>query len=58
MDITFIDGDLALMLLASLPDEYKHLETTLLYGRNEVDQISLKEVCSALYSYEQRKKER
>lgn len=58
MDDTFVDGDLALMLLASFPYEYEHLETTRLYGRNEVDEISLKEVCSALYSYEQRKKEK
>ncbi|PHT51481.1 hypothetical protein CQW23_11228 [Capsicum baccatum] len=55
MDVTFSDGDMALMLLSSLPDEYEHLETTLLHGN---DEISLKEVCSALYSYEQRKREK
>nr|XP_016451214.1 PREDICTED: uncharacterized protein LOC107775923 [Nicotiana tabacum] len=49
MDVTFSDGDMALMLLSSLFDEYEHLETTLLYGN---DEVSLKEVCSALYSYE------
>ena len=55
MDVTFTDGDMVLMLLSSLPDEFEHLETTLLHGNNEV---SLKEVCSALYSYEQRKREK
>ena len=54
MDVTFTDGDMALMLLSSLPDEFEHLEMTLLHGNGEV---SLKEVCSALYSYEQRKRE-
>ena len=49
MDVTFEDEDLALMLLGSLLDEYEHLETTLLHGKKEV---SLKEVCYALYSYE------
>ena len=55
MDVTFTDGDMALMLLSSLPDEFEHLETTLLHGN---DGVSLKEVCSALYSYEQRKREK
>ena len=55
MDATFDDGDLALMLLGSLSDEYEHLETTLLHGN---DEVSLREVCSALYSYEQRKREK
>lgn len=55
MDTTYDDGDLALMLLASLHDEYEHLETTLLHGN---DEVSLREVCSALYSYEQRKREK
>ena len=53
MDVTFTDGDMALMLLSSLPDEFEHLETTLLHGN---DEVSLKEFCSALYSYEQRKR--
>ena len=55
MDVTFTDGDMALMLLSSLPDEFEHLETTLLHGN---DEVSLKEVCSALYSYEQRNTEK
>uniref|UniRef100_A0A3Q7GJ81 Reverse transcriptase Ty1/copia-type domain-containing protein n=1 Tax=Solanum lycopersicum TaxID=4081 RepID=A0A3Q7GJ81_SOLLC len=55
MDVTFTDRDMALMLLSSLPDEFEHLETTLLHGN---DGVSLKEVCSALYSYEQRKREK
>ncbi|KAH0776445.1 hypothetical protein KY290_007856 [Solanum tuberosum] len=55
MDVTFTDGDMALMLLSSLPDEFEHLETTLLHGN---DEVSLKEVYSALYCYEQRKREK
>ena len=55
MDVTFTDGDMTLMLLSSLLDEFEHLETTLLHGN---DEVSLKEVCSALYSYEQRKREK
>ncbi|KAL4291216.1 hypothetical protein GQ457_14G001800 [Hibiscus cannabinus] len=53
MDEAFKDEDLALMLLTSLPDEFEHLETTLLHGK---DEVTLKEVISALYSYELRKK--
>ncbi|GMI79054.1 hypothetical protein HRI_001574700 [Hibiscus trionum] len=53
MDETFKDEDLALMLLSSLPDEFEHLETTLLHGK---DEVTLKEVTAALYSYELRKK--
>ena len=55
MDETFKDEDLALMLLVSLPEEFEFLETTLLHGRSD---ISLSEVCAALYSYEQRKKDK
>ena len=55
MDETFKDEDLALMLLGSLPEEFEFLETTLLHGRSD---ISLSEVCAALYSYEQRKKDK
>ncbi|XP_015163237.1 uncharacterized protein [Solanum tuberosum] len=40
MDVTFMDGDMALMLLSSLSDEFEHLETTLLHGN---DEVSLKE---------------
>ncbi|KAE8717034.1 cytochrome P450 71A9-like [Hibiscus syriacus] len=53
MDETFKDEDLALMLLSSLPDEFEHLETTLLHGK---DNITLKDITVALYSYELRKK--
>ncbi|KAG8479661.1 hypothetical protein CXB51_029443 [Gossypium anomalum] len=55
MDETFKDEDLALMLLGSLPEEFEFLETTLLHGKSD---ISLSEVCAALYSYEQRKKDK
>jgi len=40
------------MLLSSLPDEFEHLETTLLHGK---ENVSLDAVCSALYSHELRK---
>ena len=53
LDVTFSDEDLALMLLSSIPDEFEHLETTLLHGK---DDVSLVVVCAALYSYELRKK--
>ena len=52
LDVKFEDEDLALMLLSSLPDEFEHLETTLLHGK---ENVSLYAVCSALYSHELRK---
>ncbi|KAG8492732.1 hypothetical protein CXB51_010465 [Gossypium anomalum] len=55
MDETFKDEDLDLMLLGSLPEEFEFSETTLLHGKND---ISLSEVCTALYSYELRKKDK
>ncbi|KAL5865755.1 hypothetical protein ACOSQ3_003269 [Xanthoceras sorbifolium] len=55
LDETFKDEDLALMLLASLPDEYDHLITSLLIGK---DKVSFDEVCTALYSHEIRKKDK
>ena len=55
MDVTFTDGDMALMLLSSLPDDFEHLETNLLHGN---DEVFIKELCSALYSYKQRKREK
>ncbi|KAG8503986.1 hypothetical protein CXB51_002302 [Gossypium anomalum] len=55
MDETFKDEDLALMLLGSLPEEFEFLETTLLHGKSD---ISLSKVCAALYSYEQRQKDK
>ncbi|KAE8696421.1 GDSL esterase/lipase APG [Hibiscus syriacus] len=53
MDETFKDEDLTLMLLSSLPDEFEHLETTLLHGK---DNVTLKDITATLYSYELRKK--
>ena len=50
-DVKFEDGDLALMLLSSLLDEFEHLEITLLHGK---ENVSLDVVCSALYSHELR----
>jgi len=55
LDEEFKDEDLALMLLSSLPDEFEHLETTLLHGK---ENVSLDAVCSALYSYELRQHEK
>lgn len=55
LDETFKDEDLALMLLASLPDEYDHLITALLIGK---DKVSFDEVCTALYSHEIRRKDK
>ena len=55
LDEEFKDEDLALMLLSSLPDEFEHLETTLLHGK---ENVSLDAVCSALYSYELRQQEK
>ncbi|PWA84481.1 Retrovirus-related Pol polyprotein from transposon TNT 1-94 [Artemisia annua] len=49
------DQDLALILLGSLPEEYELLETTLLNGK---DDVSLSEVCAALYSKELRRKDK
>ncbi|KAF3613594.1 putative ETHYLENE INSENSITIVE 3-like 4 protein-like [Capsicum annuum] len=51
-DVKFKDKDLALMLLSFLPDEFEHLETTLLHGK---ENVSLDAVCPALYSHELRK---
>ncbi|GJT56454.1 retrovirus-related pol polyprotein from transposon TNT 1-94 [Tanacetum coccineum] len=53
MDEVFKDQDLALILLGSLSNEYELLETTLLNGK---DDVSLSEVCTALYSKELRRK--
>lgn len=55
LDETFKDEDLALMFLASLPDEYDHLITTLLIGK---DNVSFDEVCTALYSHENKMKDK
>ncbi|GJX81498.1 retrovirus-related pol polyprotein from transposon TNT 1-94 [Tanacetum coccineum] len=55
MNEVFKDQDLALILLGSLPEEFELLETTLLNGK---DDVSLSEVCTALYSKELRRKDR
>jgi len=51
LDVKVEDEDLALMLLSSLPEEFEHLETTLLHGK---ENVSLDAICSALYSHELR----
>ncbi|KAH9659027.1 hypothetical protein KPL70_023708 [Citrus sinensis] len=55
LDERFEDEDKALLLLNSLPDEYDHLTTTLLHGK---DSVTFDAVCSALYNSETRKKDR
>ncbi|KAH9666232.1 hypothetical protein KPL70_020569 [Citrus sinensis] len=55
LDERFEDEDKALLLLNSLPDEYDHLTTTLLHGK---DSVTFDVVCSALYNSETRKKDR
>ncbi|BBG97689.1 DEAD/DEAH box RNA helicase family protein [Prunus dulcis] len=54
LDVIIPDEDKALCLLNSLPDDYDHLTTTLLYGKSEV---KLDEVSAALVNHECRKKE-
>ncbi|CAL8989595.1 unnamed protein product, partial [Prunus brigantina] len=54
LDVQIPDEDKALCLLNSLPDDYDHLTTTLLYGKSEV---KLDEVSTALVNHECRKKE-
>ncbi|CAL2233266.1 unnamed protein product [Prunus armeniaca] len=54
IDVEIPDEDKALCLLNSLPDDYDHLTTTLLYGKSEV---KLDEVSAALVNHECRKKE-
>ena len=49
------DVDKALILLASLPDEYEHLIVSMLTGK---ETITFKEVTTALYSNEIRKKDK
>ena len=55
LDVKFEDEDLTLMLLSSIPNEFEHLETTLLHGK---ENVSLDVVCSALYSHELRKQDK
>ena len=51
----FVDKDTILLLLNSFPDEYDHLTTTLLHGK---DNITFDVVCSVLYNSETKKKDR
>ena len=53
LDEKVSDVDKALLLLASLPDEYEHLIVSMLTGK---ETITFKEVTTALYSNEIRKK--
>lgn len=55
LDDKFDDEDKALFLLNSFPDEYDHLTTTLLHGKNSV---TFDIVCSTLYKSETIKKDR
>ena len=55
LDEKFENEDKALLHLNSLPDEYDHLATTLLHGK---DNVTFDVVCSALYNSETRKKDR
>ncbi|KAG8499853.1 hypothetical protein CXB51_006283 [Gossypium anomalum] len=55
LDEKFEDEDKALLLLNSLPDEYDHLTTTLLHGK---DTITFDAVCITLYRSETRKKDK
>ncbi|KAH9679095.1 hypothetical protein KPL71_025975 [Citrus sinensis] len=55
LDERFEDEDKALLLLNSFLDEYDHLTTTLLHGK---DSVTCDAVCSALYNSETRKKDR
>ncbi|CAB4265676.1 unnamed protein product [Prunus armeniaca] len=54
IDVEIPDEDKALCLLNSLPDDYDHLTTTLMYGKSEV---KLDEVSAALVNHKCRKKE-
>ena len=55
LDKKFKDKDKILLLLNSLPDDYVHLTTTLLYVKDNVTFIV---VCSELYSSKTRKKDK
>ncbi|KAM1225757.1 hypothetical protein ACFX13_045186 [Malus domestica] len=54
LEVKIPDEDKALCLLNSLPTDYDHLTTTLLYGKSEV---KLDEVSATLVNHECRKKE-
>ncbi|KAI4332242.1 hypothetical protein L6164_017166 [Bauhinia variegata] len=55
LDENINDTDKALILLASLPDEYEHLIASMLAGK---ETITFKEATTALYSNEIRKKDK
>ncbi|NAW11112.1 hypothetical protein FGF88_25230, partial [Salmonella sp. gx-h1] len=55
LDDKFKDEDNALLLLNSFPNEYDHLTTILLHGK---DTITFDAVCSELYRSETRKKDK
>lgn len=55
LDVDILDEDKALLLLNSLPDEYDHLITTLLYGKEE---IKVDVVASALIGNEYRRRDK
>ena len=55
LDVQIDDEDKALCLLNSLSDDYEHLITTLLHGKNEV---KFDDVCNSLINNECRKKEK
>ena len=54
-DEKFEDEDNALFLLNSFPDEYDHLTTTLIHGKNSA---TFDVLCGVLYNSETKKKER
>ncbi|KAM5552956.1 hypothetical protein ABKV19_025277 [Rosa sericea] len=55
LDVQISDEDKALCLLNSLPDEYEHLITTLLHGK---EVVKFDDVCNSLINNECRKKEK
>ena len=55
LDEKFKDEDKTLLFFNSLPDEYDHLTTNLLHGK---DSVTFDVVCSALYNSNIRKKDR
>lgn len=54
LDVLILDEDKALLLLNSLQQEYDHLSTTLLYGK---DSIKFDDVSNALANNEYRKRD-
>ncbi|KAG5565105.1 hypothetical protein RHGRI_001111 [Rhododendron griersonianum] len=54
LDVEILDEDKALLLLNSLPKDYDHLSTTLMYGK---DTIKFDDVSNALVNNEYRKRD-